>query len=109
MMIELPDLPPFDLEGDWLENLVAERMVGAPDELYTGGMPRWKQSPGELGPGLSAFIRMVKPLADETPKIPGAAFLERLQAQGMETDEIRIMPAALLHDASISDEAADDE
>lgn len=110
MMIELPALAPFDPDDEDLgAALSPAAMLGQPDELYDGGIPGWKQNPSELGAGLLAFVRAIKALADETPKIPGDVFLERLKAQGVDTSEVSIMPAAIRHDASFGDEAADAE
>ncbi len=110
MMIELPALAPFDPDDEDLGLVLSPAsMLGQPDEIYDGGVPGWKQNPSELGAGLLAFVRAMKPLADETPKIAGDVFLERLKAQGVDTSEVSIVPAAILHDASIGDEAANGE
>lgn len=110
MMIELPALAPFDPDDEDMRVVLSPAaMLGQPDEIYDGGMPGWKQNPSGMGAGLMAFVRAMKPLADETPKIAGDLFLERLKAQGVDTSEVRIVPASILHDASIGDEAANGE
>lgn len=109
-MIELPALAPFDPDDEDLGVVLSSSsMLGQPDEIYEGGVPGWKQNPNELGAGLLAFVRAMKPLADETPKIPGEVFVERLMAQGVDTSKVNIVPAAIRHDASIWDEGAHGE
>ncbi|WP_299592518.1 hypothetical protein [uncultured Tateyamaria sp.] len=111
MMIKLPSLAPFDLDAEDLgEQLAPSSMVGVSDEIYEGGMAGWKQNPAELGAGLQAFIRELKPLADETPKISGALFLDRLRGFGFDLSGVAIAPeAAIRQDASLGDASEDHE
>lgn len=110
MMIELPALAPFDPDDEDLRVVLSPTvMLGQSDEIYEDGVPGWKQNPSELGAGLLALVRAMKPLADDTPKISGDVFLDRLKAQGVDASEANIVPDTIRHNASIGDEAANGE
>lgn len=110
MMIDLPAVAKFDIDADDVTaQLSPDRMLGQADEIFEDGLPGWKQNPNVLGAGLLAFVRELKPLSDETPKIPGELFMERLRSLGFDTAEIHIVPDAIRHNASIGDEGVDAE
>ncbi len=104
-MIELPALAPFDMETDF-EGLSATAMLGRSDEIYADGMPGWKHNPGEMGVGLQAFVRAIRPVAMDTPKIDGPTFIARLMALGVDASGVVIVPNAIPYDTSVGDEAA---
>lgn len=104
-MIELPVLAPFDTETDF-EGLSATAMLGRSDEIYADGVPGWKHNPGEMGVGLQAFIRAIRPVALDTPKIDGETFVARLKALGVDASGVSIVPNTIQHDTSVADEAA---
>lgn len=104
MMIALPSLAPFDPDADDLgEQLAPASMIGQSDEIFEGGVAGWKQNPAVLGAGLLAFVRDLKPLADQTPKIPGDLFLDRLRAQRIDPTGVSITPDAIRQDALLGD------
>lgn len=104
MMLALPSLAPFDIDADDLdEQLAPDSMVGQSDEIFEGGVAGWKQNPAVLGAGLLAFVRDLKPLADQTPKMPGGLFLERLRALGIDPTGVSITPDAIRQDALLGD------
>ena len=109
MMIAMPALAPFDMDiEDWDQLLSPEGMVGQADEIFEGGVVGWKHNPSVLGTGLQAFVRDLKELTDQTPKIPGAVFLERLRAVGVDAQGIQIKPDAIRREALIEDGDADE-
>lgn len=107
-MIELPVLAPFDTETDF-EGLAATGMLGRCDEIYAEGLPGWKHNPGEMGVGLQAFVRAMRPVGLDTPKIDGQVFIKRLQAQGVDASGVRIVRDAISHDTSIGEGSAHGE